>query len=186
MKRHFATLHCVANWVPPWKQKLRLEANEITMKWLKTADRKTNDIRKFMLLSDYTGSTRENRKSKLDERQALLHGSRVPRQYNFKCLIFNSPLFWEIAANNLHEKHYQYVFQFSYLTSTCLALIYECNSRRANFAQTCAISDWIRGFTLGGVGWGYVQPSAKHDLCRQTNKKYFRLTNLLIQKSTFA
>ena len=97
-------------------------------------------------------------------------------------LSFNSPSFCGIAANNLQEKTHQCVFQFIYLTSICLLLVYECISRRANFAQTYAISDY-RGFILGGKGWGYVQPRAKHDPFRQTNKKYFRLSNLLIENS---
>ena len=133
-----------------------------------------------MLLSDYTGSARKIRKSKIDERlQALRHGY---HRSTFFFLSFNSPSFCGIAANNLQEKTHQCVFQFIYLTSICLLLVYECISRRANFAQTYAISD-DRGFILGGKGWGYVQPRAKYDPFRQTNKKYFRLSNLLIENS---
>ena len=94
-------------------------------------------------------------------------------------LSFNSPSFCGIAANNLQEKTHQCVFQFIYLTSICLLLVYECISRRANFAQTYAISDY-RGFILGGKGWGYVQPRAKHDPFRQST---IRLGKLI--KSTF-
>ena len=49
-------------------------------------------------------------------------------------------------------------FQFIYLTSICLVLVYECNSCPAtlNFAQTYAISDLIGGSIEGGQGWGYV------------------------------
>ena len=66
-----------------------------------------------------------------------------PRQNIFKILSFIwIALVLSDCGKQSTLKTHQCVFQFIYLTSTCLVLVYECNSRRAtlNFSQSYATS----------------------------------------------
>ena len=64
----------------------------------------------------------------------------VPRAEHFQNFDFhlNHPVLSDCGRQSTH----QCVFQVIYLTSTCLVLVYECNSRQAtlNFAQTYVTS----------------------------------------------